>query len=336
MAQPGSIQSVPVPTGAKASSFSGVSCSAATACEAVGSYVNSGGTTVTLAESWNGTAWSIQSTPNPTGATSSSLSSVSCISSSACTAVGKSVTTAQSLTGRSLERHELGVTDRPTSPSGAKASVLSRRLLRARPPGSAMAVGYYDNSAGTKVTLALGYYGPFYGWLVISTAESNRRHGQHPVGCLVHLLSQRLHRLRLVYEQHRNLNLGGSVERNELRAPDHPQSGCHAERSHGRLMYRGVRMYRRRLLHQHLEHHRDTCGSVERKQLGGADHTESFDRHGKSPVRGFVHSCDNVHSGGPLHQRCSTDPGRGELRHSNSPPLRRGASRPGRVFPSGA
>ena len=45
----------------------GVSCTSATACTAVG-YDASVGTTVTLAERWNGTSWKIQSTPNPTGA----------------------------------------------------------------------------------------------------------------------------------------------------------------------------------------------------------------------------------------------------------------------------
>jgi hypothetical protein len=59
-----------------------VSCAIATACSAVG---QSGGT---LAEAWNGTTWTIQPTANPPAATSSRLNSVSCATSSACTAVG--------------------------------------------------------------------------------------------------------------------------------------------------------------------------------------------------------------------------------------------------------
>jgi hypothetical protein len=50
-----------------------VSCPSSTACEAVGSYDNSSGNLVTLAESWNGTDWTVQSTPDPTGATDNSL-----------------------------------------------------------------------------------------------------------------------------------------------------------------------------------------------------------------------------------------------------------------------
>jgi hypothetical protein len=160
------IQSVPVPTGATASSFSGVSCSAPNACEAVGNYVNSSGSTLTLAEHWNGTTWSIQATPNPTGATSSSLASVWCVSSSNCTAVGRSVTTAQiplaeAWNGTSWTSQTIH------APTGAEGSALSAVSCVAA-NGFCIAAGYYDNSSGTKVTLAEGWYGP-YGWLVIAT-----------------------------------------------------------------------------------------------------------------------------------------------------------------------
>jgi hypothetical protein len=66
--------------------FDGVSCRAA-ACEAVGSYANNRGAVVTLAERWNGHAWSIQQSPNPPGALVG-LYSVSCSAVSACTATG--------------------------------------------------------------------------------------------------------------------------------------------------------------------------------------------------------------------------------------------------------
>jgi hypothetical protein len=82
------VQTVPNPTGTKESLFKGVSCASSTACTADGWYVNSSGSTVTLAESWNGTEWKVQTTPNETGATSSKLSGVSCTSSTACEANG--------------------------------------------------------------------------------------------------------------------------------------------------------------------------------------------------------------------------------------------------------
>jgi hypothetical protein len=66
--------------------FAGVSCSAATACMAVGSY-GSDTRQSPLAERWNGHTWSVEhlrSTPHrPTG-----LNAVSCSSADACTAVG--------------------------------------------------------------------------------------------------------------------------------------------------------------------------------------------------------------------------------------------------------
>jgi hypothetical protein len=82
------VQTTPaLPAGAHGASLSGVSCTATTACTAVGGYLDSGGNSHTLAERWNGSAWAIQTTPTPSG-TGSTLAGVSCSSSTACTAVG--------------------------------------------------------------------------------------------------------------------------------------------------------------------------------------------------------------------------------------------------------
>ncbi len=66
----------------------GVACSSADQCLSVGYETSAAGETVALAESWNGTAWSIVATPTPPGSTGSQLSAISCVSASACTAVG--------------------------------------------------------------------------------------------------------------------------------------------------------------------------------------------------------------------------------------------------------
>jgi hypothetical protein len=81
-------QTPTVPAGASNLNLDGVSCTTATACVAVGSYVNSASQGQTLAETWNGATWVVQTTPNPTGATFPVLGSISCTTSSACTAVG--------------------------------------------------------------------------------------------------------------------------------------------------------------------------------------------------------------------------------------------------------
>ncbi len=83
-------QTPPIPGGIFYGAFEGVSCTSVIVCSAVGntllastSYQLVEGT---LAESWNGADWAIQSTPTLAGA--SSLNSVSCTSANACTAVG--------------------------------------------------------------------------------------------------------------------------------------------------------------------------------------------------------------------------------------------------------
>jgi len=69
----------------------GVSCLSASSCIAVGSLYS--GTfpldeETTIAESWNGTSWTLQTSPNAAGKHFSSFVSVSCSSTVACTAVG--------------------------------------------------------------------------------------------------------------------------------------------------------------------------------------------------------------------------------------------------------
>ena len=54
----------PIPGGA---ALSKASCTSATACEAVGQRTVANGSTHTLAERWNGTTWSVQTTPPPLG-----------------------------------------------------------------------------------------------------------------------------------------------------------------------------------------------------------------------------------------------------------------------------
>lgn len=86
-----SIQALPHAGQEKASGPVGVSCTSRWFCIAVGSFTPESGATLTLAERWNGRAWSIQGTPNPSYTLRATLTSVSCTSSSTCTAVGWAV-----------------------------------------------------------------------------------------------------------------------------------------------------------------------------------------------------------------------------------------------------
>jgi len=75
--------------GSGTNQLGGVSCTSAINCVAVGYYRNGSGVYQTLIETWDGTAWSITSSPDPgpTG-TSDNLDAVSCTSSMSCMAVG--------------------------------------------------------------------------------------------------------------------------------------------------------------------------------------------------------------------------------------------------------
>jgi hypothetical protein len=86
-----------------------VSCTSSNACTAVGgtwSFGPEGGTEAPLAERWNGTEWTIESTPTPTGAQLTRLEGVSCATSIQCIAVG----TAEQ--GKGSEAEDTAVSER--------------------------------------------------------------------------------------------------------------------------------------------------------------------------------------------------------------------------------
>jgi hypothetical protein len=58
--------------------LTGVSCMAAGTCTAVGTYPTASGQQGVLVETWNGSVWRVQPTPDPTDAAESVLNNVSC------------------------------------------------------------------------------------------------------------------------------------------------------------------------------------------------------------------------------------------------------------------
>src|ERR1700736_5675738 len=70
-----SVVATPSPSNALAGDLGGVACSGTNACTAVGQFQTNAGAS-SLAERWNGTAFSTQQTPNPSSL--STLSAVSC------------------------------------------------------------------------------------------------------------------------------------------------------------------------------------------------------------------------------------------------------------------
>ncbi|HWE56566.1 MAG TPA: hypothetical protein VG435_13720 [Acidimicrobiales bacterium] len=160
------LQATPNPAGAPDSILSAVSCTSADACVAVGSAGSMvgpipGGQT-TLAEVWNGSTWKIQPTPNPTGATDSSLTAVSCTSADACVAVGSAGTTDGSTFGSATPLAEVwnGSVWRIRATPMPRAAVGGADLEGVSCPTTqdCVAVGAYYTQAGPEV-LAEGWNG---------------------------------------------------------------------------------------------------------------------------------------------------------------------------------
>lgn len=96
--------------------FRAVSCTAATACTAVGESEDAHFADGTLVETWDGTTWSVVASPNAKGL-ENDLDSVSCTSSTSCLAVGQ---TTPYNKGRTLAEHWNGTTWRLSpAPNGA-------------------------------------------------------------------------------------------------------------------------------------------------------------------------------------------------------------------------
>ena len=79
--------------------LNGVDCTSATACIAVGDGNDNGGDSGTqqaLAESWNGSTWTVMPTPD-VGTGANQLASVTCTSATACVAVGSASGVGQTL-----------------------------------------------------------------------------------------------------------------------------------------------------------------------------------------------------------------------------------------------
>ncbi len=149
------VQPTPNPTNLKNNYLRGVSCSSSVACTATGYYVNSSGVTLTLAESWNGTEWTIQTIPNPTGAKASSLNSLSCASSLACAAVGSYVSNSNSeMTLAEVWNGTSWAMQLTPNPSGAKGSALSG--VSCTSAILCTAAGDYSKASGTTADFGGG------------------------------------------------------------------------------------------------------------------------------------------------------------------------------------
>lgn len=139
----------------------GVSCISTSSCAAVGFHINGGFVAQTLVETWNGTNWSIVSSPN-SGTSSNYLEGVSCPMAGSCTAVGDSFNS----TGidRTLTESWNGTTwSIVPSPNKGSADD-SLRSVSCTSATSCMAVGGFTRS-GVSRTLIEAWNGT--SWLIV-------------------------------------------------------------------------------------------------------------------------------------------------------------------------
>ncbi len=134
------------PPGATNTFLTGVSCSSARACTAVGSeYVPSTGAS-TVAERWNGRRWTVQATPSP-GSEGVPFAAVSCGSATSCTAVGYYDFSTVGFTPDDLAEHWNGSrwAIQSLPPVGDLGGALS--AVSCRSGVACTAAGYYDGTS---------------------------------------------------------------------------------------------------------------------------------------------------------------------------------------------
>jgi hypothetical protein len=149
-----SISPTPDPAGSVLSTLHmGVSCTSSKACTAVGYYEDGAADIGTLAERWNGTEWSIQTTPNPLGVTEATLQGVSCTTAKVCVApgyylnsMGTFVAFAEQWNGKEWSLESM--------PSPAGATFTAPNGIDCASTTVCTSVGFYRNGSGTFVNLA--------------------------------------------------------------------------------------------------------------------------------------------------------------------------------------
>jgi hypothetical protein len=142
-----------LPTGARAGALTAVSCTSGRACTGVGTYADSIGEQVTLAEAWDGSRWKIQATPNPPDAGGLNVSGVSCTAARACTAVGFYYGDNGTSSFAEARNGDAWALQTVPGPVGATTSGLS--AVSCASASACTAVGSYSGSSGVSVTLAL-------------------------------------------------------------------------------------------------------------------------------------------------------------------------------------
>src|SRR5207249_206434 len=76
------------PSASTYNTLSGVTCVSASDCWTVGNYLTAAPAYLTLTQHWDGSSWTIVTSPNASGSQNNVLSSVTCVSAAECWAAG--------------------------------------------------------------------------------------------------------------------------------------------------------------------------------------------------------------------------------------------------------
>ncbi len=140
--------------------FESVSCPSSKHCTAVGVVVTTLNGIVPLAESYNGSKWTLQTTPTPENSLEAQLSGVSCSATSACTAVGEYYSSTEKAYRALIERYngtswQLQESPSPVGKPAPKESHWSLHAVSCPTSSSCVAIGSYAESASAR-NLLLG------------------------------------------------------------------------------------------------------------------------------------------------------------------------------------
>ncbi len=137
-----------------------VSCTTTTFCVAVGYYPSASGAQVTLAESFNGTSWTLTPTPNPASSLAAQLTSVSCTTTTFCAAVGNYYNSSASAWESFIEVFNGSTWSVVAAPSPpAPATNPNLESVSCKSTTFCVAVGYYSTSIGPAHTFAETFNG---------------------------------------------------------------------------------------------------------------------------------------------------------------------------------
>lgn len=171
------------PAGA-ADSLAGVSCTSATFCMAAGDSSDGGGVNPeqTLIVKWDGKGWKAVSAPDTSPAQANQLNSVSCTSSSFCTAVGQYTSSSDNLAtlAQKWNGTSWSITKSPDT-SATQSNLLS--AVSCTSTSLCVSGGYYSGSLGFDQVLAQKWNGTSWSKTLIQSAGTPSDNNLNGVSC---------------------------------------------------------------------------------------------------------------------------------------------------------